>query len=148
MIWSQNRLFSHIYSAILCDLVSKNLFSTYKQWLSCVVYVCPLRSSNSGTLHFPIGTSVAGRVLTCVLTCTQRASCAVPVPWTARDCEGPRTCDASCQLFFLHPARTRCFKGRLRRRQRLAMGGSFLIHERSTIISAALLPCNANASRA
>ena len=45
-------------------------------------------------------------------------------------------------------ARMRCFKGRFRRRQRLAMGGSFLIHERSTIISAALLPCNANASRA
>mgnify|MGYP007101651920 CR=1 FL=1 len=43
--------------------------------------------------------------------------------------------------------RTRCFKGRLQHRQRLAMGGLLLIHKRSTGIRAALLPCLANASR-
>ena len=43
--------------------------------------------------------------------------------------------------------RTRYFEGRLRQRQQLAMGGSFLIQKRSTSIRAAMLPCLANASR-
>ena len=45
-------------------------------------------------------------------------------------------------------ARMRCFEGRHRQRQRLAMGGRFLIHKRSTGIGDAMLPCLANASRA